>query len=1005
MTTKADPTQANGAESSAGSGGITRRKFLQILGSASAVGAVGCADRNEQAVFPNVRGDDQLIPGIEAWFSSTCTECSAGCGIQVRTKDGRAVKIEGNPDSPINRGSLCALGQSALQGLYDPDRVRQPLKRVVGNDGKAAFVPVSWDEAFRSIANGLKESGKKALISGELPGALGELSTQFTRQFGIEHAVYEPEQRTALAKAAELVYGVYGIPSYSFDKAEVVLNFGADFLESWVSPCEFSRGWAASRRAAKPARVIHVEPRLSLTGANADSWLKTAPGTEVLVGLAILKLLVESGKGSQLGGEVFSSLRALTSKVSLADVAARSGVPREKLLLTADYIKGAKRSLVVAGGTVSASAQPLPLLVIANLLNLVLDNVGGTVNLNGVRSPQGSLSGVLETIASIDRGEVSLLLLHSTNPAFSLPPTSRFSYAIKKVPLVVAFSTHLDETATQADLVLPPSTSLESWGDVRPLPGVYSLIQPAMTPVFDTRSFGDMLLGIAGVAGVSSFAQGATDFLTFLKRSWEGVQREVGAAGDFESFWNASVERGGVFTKANGSANRGRVNPQVFSIKFDTHQDDGDELVLYPFVSVKSFDGGAANRPWLQELPDPITSIVWDSWAEIHPETAKARGIERGDLVTIRNQYGELNVPAYLSEHVHPRVIAVPIGQGHAELGRYAKKVGGGNVNELFGSLDAATIAENGDVLPRLTPGVTLLRGRGKPENGLVMTQFSDSQGARELARFKYIDDAPAQHAEHHHEHGEDHGAHHEPKQMYQQREHPLYEWAMTVDLNACTGCAACVVACYAENNIPVVGKKLASQGREMSWLRIERYMDEGPGEELQVNFMPMMCQHCHNAPCEPVCPVYATYHNDEGLNVMVYNRCVGTRYCSNNCSYKVRRFNFAEITLPEPLTWQLNPDVTRRVSGVMEKCSFCVQRIGAAKDRAKDLGRPVEDGEVTPACVQTCPTGALSFGNRNDPNSRVRAIEADARAYKVLDHHLNTQPAVSYLERIKYKA
>ena len=285
----------------------------------------------------------------------------------------------------------------------------------------------------------------------------------------------------------------------------------------------------------------------------------------------------------------------------------------------------------------------------------------------------------------------------------------------------------------------------------------------------------------------------------------------------------------------------------------------------------------------------------------------------------------------------------------------------------------------------RLHPRLRIDRGAASRSNGPIAGVYRQTKPHND----------PHGHAEDPH--------HHEPKQMYKQREHPLYRWGMAVDLAACTGCSACVVACYAENNIAVVGKDACSKGRELSWLRIERYYD-GSAEELQVSFLPMMCQHCGNAPCEPVCPVYATYHNDEGMNVMVYNRCVGTRYCSNNCSYKVRRFNWYEYTLPEPLNWQLNPDVSPRNSGIMEKCTFCIQRISDGKDNAKDLGRPVRDGEIQPACVQSCPTQALAFGNLNDPESKVSKLAKSKRAYKILDHHINTQPAISYLEDRKYK-
>jgi molybdopterin-containing oxidoreductase family iron-sulfur binding subunit len=348
---------------------------------------------------------------------------------------------------------------------------------------------------------------------------------------------------------------------------------------------------------------------------------------------------------------------------------------------------------------------------------------------------------------------------------------------------------------------------------------------------------------------------------------------------------------------------------------------------------------------------------------------------------------------------VAPGVLAVPIGQGHTSFGRYADAVKGGKVLNMLPAID-----EEDGWFSVASTRVDIVKARGAYP--LVSVQGSDSQHGRELARTRVVERGAAGHGSGAHQ-GEHHagGAHHEPKQMYTQRVHPLYEWGMTVDLAACTGCSSCIIACYAENNIPVVGKKMVEKGREMAWLRIERYIDSAPDEDLRVNFLPMMCQHCHNAPCEPVCPVFATYHNEEGMNVMVYNRCVGTRYCSNNCSYKVRRFNWVDFEFPEPLNWQLNPMVTKRGMGVMEKCTFCVQRIVEAKDNAKDQGRVVGDGDITPACVQTCPTEALVFGNLNDPDSRVSKMQKDERAYKVLDHHLNTQPAVSYLENIKFNA
>ena len=1013
----------NGTKGAAteGGGGLSRRSFLKVLGSASAVGAVGCADKATQQVLPYVKPENEQIPGVAMWYRSTCTECDAGCGIQVRTREGRAVKIEGSPDHPVNKGGLCALGQAAIQGLYDPDRVRQPLQRSVDAAGKVTFKPIGWSEAYAKIAGALKATNHRgAFVTGEMTGALEDLTGEWAKAFNVDHVVWDPAEQVAVARAAEVVYGTFGIPSYAFDKAEVVLNFGADFLETWISPCEYARGWADARRAEKRLRVVHVEPRLSLTGANADMWLNAKPGSEIRIALAILGILLDSGKGENLSGEVRSRMAKLVEGVSAADAARESGVELSRILLAAEYLRNAGSSLVIAGGTAAASADPLPLQVVCGFLNLVLGNVGRTVNIAAMRSPRTSAAKLAALVQELKDGKVNTLFVYNTNPNFTFPVGFGFRYAARNANLVVSFSSHLDETAELADLILPSSHNLESWGDQRKVPGMFSLSQPVMAPVFDTKMLGDMLLELAGAGGQGAVARGAKSFEEYLKASWQKVHASAGSGKDFNRFWIESVERGGWFNPGAG-AERARVDVSADAWRIATAAQvpamAQDELVLFPYISVKSFDGRAANRPWLQELPDPITKIVWDAWAEIHPDTAKRFSVAQGDMLTVRNEFGEVNLAVYVTSHVHPDIVAIPIGQGHTSYGRFASQVGGGNVLDLV----VPKVAAGADALPLMGAPVKVRRGRGQAKT--VILQGSDSQGKRELARNTLAAAVAAGAGGHGAAHAVDHGnglgagahggaahggggggghgGHHEPKQMYVQREHPVYSWGLAIDLDACTGCSACVVACYAENNIAIVGKEQCWKGREMSWLRIERYYGDEAGE-LQVNFLPMMCQHCGNAPCEPVCPVYATYHNDEGLNAMVYNRCVGTRYCSNNCSYKVRRFNWYEYEWPEPLTWGLNPDVTKRTTGIMEKCTFCVQRINEAKDQAKDAGRLVQDGDVQPACVQSCPTQALVFGNLNDPKSRVSRMSKDGRAYKVLDHHINTQPAVSYLERVR---
>jgi anaerobic selenocysteine-containing dehydrogenase/Fe-S-cluster-containing dehydrogenase component len=1029
---KGELVQLNGtrkqAETQNGEGlvNITRRRFLQVLGATSAVGAAACASPAKQEILPYVKADPEQIPGVAVWYSSTCTECSAGCGLRVRTREGRAVKVEGNPNSPVNRGSLCALGQSTLQSLYDSDRIRHPLKKKGMTAQGPVFEQTTWDEVYGKINEALTNAtNKKLIITGETQAAHADLLAPWVSQLGFNQVVWDPMQPIALAKASELVYGTYGVPTFAIDKADVVVNFGADFLETFVNPVGYARQWADSRRSEHPLRFVHIEPRLSLTGANADLWLKSNPGSEVRVALFIIGQLIQRGRTQALSADTLASLKDLTKGITPEAVEEETGISKGKLLLVSQYLSDADTSLVLAGGTASSTSNPLPLQVAVNILNVMLGNVGKTVNIAQMSTPRSSASDLAAAINDMQQGKVDVLFTYGSNPAFTFPTAHGFDYAVnqvgikggnsnKKAGLVVSFSSFLDETAQLADYILPVHTGLEDWGYTRPNKDAISLIQPSMRPIFDTQSLGDVLLAIASNASKTIVPAEITSFDKFVKSNFlSATSAQAGA--DTEKFWMSSLEKGGYFPTSNNSGpSKVTINASIFQLSFGIsrpHLHD-DELILYPYPSVKTFDGRAANKPWMQELADPITQAVWGAWAEIHPDTAKKFGLKQGDAVILRTDDGEAHVPAYVTEHVHPGVVAIPLGQGHTAYGRYAKAAGQGSVYGLL----PKTIATGAAALPLMGSSVKVVRGLGKGD--LVTVQDFSDQLDRGLARTTMIAGTAAAvghahgeaHASGHGDgHGEGHGGHHEPKQMYEQREHPLYEWGLAIDLATCTGCSACVVACQAENNIPVVGKKIVNQGREMAWIRIERYYDsiktEDGGEELKVSFLPMMCQHCQNAPCEPVCPVYATYHNEEGMNAMVYNRCVGTRYCSNNCSYKVRRFNWFQYEWPELLDWQVNPDVTKRTVGVMEKCTFCVQRIVEAKDIAKDLGRLVEDGEVTPACVQTCPTQALTFGNLKDPNSKVSKVAQHERAYKVLDHHLNTQPSVSYLNDIRYKA
>jgi molybdopterin-containing oxidoreductase family iron-sulfur binding subunit len=1016
----------------------SRRTFLK--GSAAAVatlGAVGCAPDKKQEVYPYLKGEEAIIPGEITHYASTCNECSARCGIIVKSVDGRIIKVEGNQDHPINRGGLCALGHSSLQNLYDPDRVRQPLKRTVDNKNRPQFKPISWEEAFNEIGSKLSALTKKTyIVSSEESASSKYVTDELSKALKGERITFDFSGDTALRGASEIVFGKSVVPKYRFDKADVVLNFGADFLETWVSPCEFGKQWSRARNKKQPTKFIHCEPRLSLTAANADLWLGSRPGSEITIVRAFLGAIIKDRRDT-LSAEVRGLVGDLQSEISLAEASAVSGVPEGKLQKALNELLKAERPLVVGGGALARSDNPLPILVCINLLNLVLGAVDNTLLLPRGKSSKGEKDGAFqlkEVIASLEsNGDIGALLFVGGDPAFTLPSSLGFENAVRKADIIVAVSSHFTDTARLADYVLPPHTHLESWGydfivgsfgENPTLDNYVTIQQPAMSPIFDTKEYLQIVRGLCTASGktVTLPEEGAI----FVKDRLRELYNAPHFAGeDFGTFYVRLLSKGvaqfnqdsnlGKSTAVSRLAKKLNFTPPVFQ---PAQVDSSNELLLYPYMSVKTFDGRAANRPWLQELPDPMTQLVWDTWAEINPETATKLGVKTGDPLLVKNFYGALNIPAFVTPLVVPGVVAVPIGQGHKEYGRYAQSVGGGNVLSLLPanlSQDLGTVT-----LVGVKVSVNRVPGRYK----LVNLSGSDSQLGRDLAKTKFINKEGHHKEDHHGAHG--HG-HHEPKQMYQQREHPTYRWGMGIDLNSCTGCSACVVACYSENNIPTVGKELCSKGREMSWLRIERYVDPIPhgddevkpvlydnsfaeskvesfSEEFSVSFLPMLCQHCNNAPCEPVCPVYATYHNEEGLNAMVYNRCVGTRYCSNNCSYKVRRFNWVEFDFPEPLNWQLNPNVTKRTSGVMEKCTFCVQRITEAKDRAKDEGRPVADGEVKPACVQSCPTDALVFGDLNDPSSRVRRMQSRDTSYKILDHHLNTQPAISYRGRNRYQ-
>jgi len=951
--------------------GAARRDFLKVLGIGSAAGLAGCSPPAPAALPPYVVPPEQVVKGHALWFATTCRECPAGCGALARVREGRVHKLEGNPVHPVNGGGLCARGQAAIEGLYNPDRLRTPLVR----DSKGILQPASWPDAIARFKDGIARYAMRpdaaAVLSGAVSGAVQEAIALWLKSANSSrHLRYEPIAYESLRAANRAAFGQDHLPQLRFAEAQAIYIFGADVIETFLSPVGFARGMADAR--ARGGRLVHFGSRLSLTGAHADQQVALAPGAEGLAAMALVRELLALGGGAHL-----ENLREKLKAAAEPFTPQRAGLDPRLVNELAQELKR-RPSVAVTGGTETCDSHAQATALAITLLNLATGAINTTVRFD--RTPAidraATYADLLALGRAIEEGSVKSLGMLEAKPVYNAPA---FASSLAKAQFVACLTPWLDETAAAAaHVVQPVDTPLECWDQTEPWTGVYSLSQPAMRRVFDTRHAGEILLETARAP--------QTDFRDFVQTRWRALHKSADVKQDFEAFWVESLQRGGYWSDVperraswNGQPPDALLKPLLDAAR----PPGGLRLATYP--SLAYFDGRSANRPWLQELPDPITQVVWDTWVELNPQDASRLGVRTGDRVRVRSSYGQIETAVYVYRGIQPGAAAIPLGQGHTAFGRYASGAGAHAVTLLDPRPDAAT---GGMRWSGVEVSIEALRRA----HGLVTVAGHDYQEDRGIARSRPVE-APAS----------SHGRHHPELSINPPHEHQKHRWGMVIDLNACNGCSACVTACYAENNIPVVGKEEVGRGREMSWIRIARFF--GPGKAgsspFQIDMAPMLCQQCDNAPCESVCPVYAAYHTEEGLNGQVYNRCVGTRYCSNNCPYKVRRFNWYPGQFPAPLDWQLNPDVTVRSKGVMEKCTFCVQRIVQGKDRARREGRPLADGEIMPACAQSCPTRAIVFGDLKDPSSRVSRLSRDPRGYRIFEE-LNTRPAITYLERIR---
>ena len=1012
-----------------------RRKFLTVLGAAGggALALSGCSTRPAEKLIPYLVQSEDQVPGVPTWFASTCTECASACGVHVKTREGRAIKLEGNPEHPVSRGKLCARGQAALQGLYNPGRVKGPMLRSGGT-----LKAISWDDAITRLAAEVsKAGGGVAALSGAGRGTFSDLLAEWIGAAGGRVTRYEPFDHEPMRIANRQVFGTDTLPAHDFGKARYIVSFGADFLDTWLSPLENQRGFAESHGYAdgKMAKHVYFGPRMSLTGLNADEWHSINPGTEAVLALAMANVLAGAGGNA---GALGSALAAYTPEVA----ARETGLPAATIVRLAREFAAARPSLAVAGGIATQHRSAAEICAAVNVLNYVAGNIGETVRFGADLPAADGYQGVAELMGAMDAGQVRLLLVHEANPAYSLPQSAGFVARMKKVPFKVSTSHFHDETTALCDLLIPNLHALERWDDTRPSAGVYGLMQPVMEPVFPTMGVtakagagmpgtwseaptatvgvatGDVLLRTAQKVGGAFAKFTAPTFQDYLKTAWQGLASQHGGAGDFDAFWRSALARGGVYATPPAAA-APALAAGLTTLSYTRPTLDGDgAFVFVPYAHSLLYDGRGANRPWLLENPDPVTKVTWNSWVEVSPATAKQLDVERGEIVRLVSPHGSVEAPVFVYEGLRDGVIAMPTGFGHTDFGQYATGRGA-NPLDLLGAPGSSPFVPYLSTRVRVeklnkwmavatTEGNPRQRGRGIAE---AMPLAAAAKGL--TVKEAYLEAAGVKEGDEHTatEVAAIRGWRKEQVEMRKLGDYAVAQpaWGMTIDLAKCTGCSACVTACYAENNIPTVGYDDVVRGREMSWMRIERYWEGGgdTDQPLQGRFVPMLCQHCENAPCEPVCPVYAAYHTADGLNGQVYNRCVGTRYCGNNCPYKVRYFNwykYNERAFPEPLNLQLNPDVTVRARGVMEKCTMCVQRIRRAQHEARLEDRTLRDGEFTTACAQSCPSDAIVFGDMRDPDSRVARIRQDPRGYHVLEE-VNTRPAITYLAKVLHGA
>lgn len=969
-----------------GEDGWARREFLKLMGASLAMATASCVRRPVQKIVPYNKMPEEVTLGQANYYSSAYFDGNDAMGLLIKTREGRPIHIESNPSHPLTQGGLSARSQAILMSLYDPERLQGP-KRNLFNDKKSnsQLIDVKWEELDKKVVEQLGKGGVVILTGPNGSPSTRAVVSDFAQGFKAKTVVWDAFAHEEIRDGQKASYGEEVVPQYWFDKAKVIVSIDADFLGTWINPTAFTHQYTQGRKDIKNmSRMVSFDSNYSLTGGNADIRFKIKPSQQLDVAMGLLhEIIVKKGLSSYAGN---ASVKAALAP--FADTAKKLGIDAEAFAKVAsDLLANKGQSLVVAGGITTLTEKAKELQVAVNMLNSVLENDGKTVDSkSGNSALTASYADMAQLIQDMKDGKVQTLIMHKVNPGYSLPAAMGFADAVKKVKMVIYTGDRVDETGVFADYITPDNHSLESWNDLEVGKGVVSICQPAIRPMYDTRSFQLSLMTWAFMAKQGpARLRDYESFYDYLRVFWKSdIHPKYGKGQAFEDFWEGALQKGFVGELTKGSSARSFKVDAFTSIK-PAAASEGMELVLYPKVAI--MDGSLANVAWLQELPDPVTKLTWDNYVMISIGTAEKNGLKTGSMITLKVGDKTMDLPAYIQPGLHDGVLAVAVGYGRTRAGKVANGVGK-NAYELVSVDKAGKVVFAGQ-----TATFTKL-GKSYP---LAGTSGNFSMEGRQIAAEANLKDYIKNKSA---------GIHrHETWSIWSGHQYSGHKWGMAVDLHTCTGCSACVVACQSENNISVVGKKYVLEGRIMHWLRIDRYY-QGDIADAQAVFQPVMCQHCDNAPCETVCPVIATAHSDEGLNDMVYNRCVGTRYCANNCPYKVRRFNWFNYAklIEKPMHMALNPSVGVRTRGVMEKCTFCVQRIQDAKTVARNEKRQLKDGDVKTACQTSCPTGGIVFGDLNDPNSEVAKIwkaEEKERGYALLEEW-HAKPSVRYLSKIR---